>query len=279
MSDPATILGQAIAAGRIAAGYQPRMPIVPFKRVGRVQPRTQAASEEPTDAPASTEAEQPVQEQRRIHTLSDRAHLLVDAVADRAGISLEQFLLDHTVAAASARQIAFALLVRAKLESPIEAASAIGITLGAGQQALRNLDPVLDRQALPVIHDPHSCIEALWQHIEGESLALRCVTVADCIRSASRASGVIARDIMGAGRGVRLAKARHIAMWLARRYSGRSFPEIGRLMGGRDHTTVISGVRRVDRVVGFVEGDESWGLQEWADALWRLDWTQAGRAQ
>ncbi len=43
-----------------------------------------------------------------------------------------------------------------------------------------------------------------------------------------------------------LVEQRHIAMWLARR-CGHRLDVIGREFGGRDHATVFSAVRRVDR--------------------------------
>lgn len=46
-------------------------------------------------------------------------------------------------------------------------------------------------------------------------------------------------DIVGKRRTQNVASARQIAMYLCRRLSGYSFPEIGALFGGRDHTTVI----------------------------------------
>lgn len=42
----------------------------------------------------------------------------------------------------------------------------------------------------------------------------------------------------------RLARPRHIAMYLARELTPRSYPEIGRMFR-RDHTTVMSGVSRI----------------------------------
>lgn len=42
------------------------------------------------------------------------------------------------------------------------------------------------------------------------------------------------------------AKARHIAMWIAREATGASFPKIARAFAGRDHTTILYGCRRVD---------------------------------
>lgn len=43
-----------------------------------------------------------------------------------------------------------------------------------------------------------------------------------------------------------LVEARQEAMWLCRKFTSRSFPEIGCAFGGRDHTTVIHAVRKID---------------------------------
>jgi chromosomal replication initiator protein len=45
-----------------------------------------------------------------------------------------------------------------------------------------------------------------------------------------------------------VALARHFAMFLARRHSGRSYPELG-VDFGRDHTTVMSAVRKIEALV------------------------------
>jgi chromosomal replication initiator protein len=37
-------------------------------------------------------------------------------------------------------------------------------------------------------------------------------------------------------------------MWLAKQMTSRSLPEIGRKFGGRDHTTVMHGVRRIEEL-------------------------------
>jgi chromosomal replication initiator protein len=46
-----------------------------------------------------------------------------------------------------------------------------------------------------------------------------------------------------------LAHVRHIAFWLCRELTVASYPTIGRMFGGRDHTTVMHGVRKVDRSI------------------------------
>ena len=45
-----------------------------------------------------------------------------------------------------------------------------------------------------------------------------------------------------------VARPRQIAMYLAKQLTQRSLPEIGRRFGGRDHTTVIHAVRRIEEL-------------------------------
>ncbi len=43
-----------------------------------------------------------------------------------------------------------------------------------------------------------------------------------------------------------IARPRHVAMYLAKQLTTRSYPDIGRRFGGRDHTTVLHAVKRID---------------------------------
>jgi chromosomal replication initiator protein len=45
-----------------------------------------------------------------------------------------------------------------------------------------------------------------------------------------------------------VARPRQIAMYLAKQLTQRSLPEIGRKFGGRDHTTVMHAVRKVEEL-------------------------------
>ena len=45
-----------------------------------------------------------------------------------------------------------------------------------------------------------------------------------------------------------VARPRQVAMWLAKQITTRSLPDIGRRFGGRDHTTVLHAVRRIDEL-------------------------------
>ena len=46
-------------------------------------------------------------------------------------------------------------------------------------------------------------------------------------------------------------------MYLARELTGASLPDIGRAFGGRNHTTVLHAVRRVERKMDADEGTRS----------------------
>jgi hypothetical protein len=50
-------------------------------------------------------------------------------------------------------------------------------------------------------------------------------------------------------RSVETLRPRQIAAYFARNMTGRSLPEIGRRLGGRDHTTILSACRRVEALL------------------------------
>lgn len=53
-------------------------------------------------------------------------------------------------------------------------------------------------------------------------------------------------DITGPRRTTDHINARHIAAWVLREHFGMSYPAIGHKLGGRDHTTAMNAVRRVN---------------------------------
>ena len=54
------------------------------------------------------------------------------------------------------------------------------------------------------------------------------------------------KDFHSPQRARRVARPRQVAMYLARKLTTRSLPEIGRRFGGRDHTTVLHACRRIE---------------------------------
>ena len=55
-------------------------------------------------------------------------------------------------------------------------------------------------------------------------------------------------DLVSARRSRSVARPRQIAMYLAKRLTTRSLPELGRKFGGRDHSTVIHAVRKIEEL-------------------------------
>lgn len=78
--------------------------------------------------------------------------------------------------------------------------------------------------------------------------AERRVTIDEIQRAVSTHFDLKPIDLVSARRAVVVARPRQIAMYLAKRLTTRSLPEIGRKFGGRDHSTVIHAVRRIEEL-------------------------------
>ncbi len=74
----------------------------------------------------------------------------------------------------------------------------------------------------------------------------RKVTVEEIQRRVGEHFNVRLSDLIGPKRTRAIARPRQIAMYLAKQLTARSLPEIGRRFGGRDHTTVMHAVKRID---------------------------------
>ena len=83
----------------------------------------------------------------------------------------------------------------------------------------------------------------------------RQLTAEDIIRMAGAYFGVKPGDIKGARRHKAVSLPRQVAMYLTRRHTNLSYPEIGSRFGDRDHTTVMSGVRKIERLLK--QGDDA----------------------
>jgi len=63
-------------------------------------------------------------------------------------------------------------------------------------------------------------------------------------------------DLIGQGRQANFVFARQFAMWRCKTETLRSFPEIARYFGNRDHTTVLHAVRKIQAMIDRGEIDE-----------------------
>ena len=74
----------------------------------------------------------------------------------------------------------------------------------------------------------------------------RVPSLHDVLRAVEVVTQIGMRDLTGPYRRGKIARARHIYCWVARRLSGKSFPMIGYYCGRRDHSTAMHSVGKVD---------------------------------
>ncbi|MFQ6047982.1 MAG: chromosomal replication initiator protein DnaA [Phycisphaerae bacterium] len=106
--------------------------------------------------------------------------------------------------------------------------------------------------------------QALAEHL---TRAGRIVTVNDIENIVATFFGLCAADLHSSRKTRTIALARAIAMFLARKHTSMSFPEVGRLMGNKNHSTVILACRRIQRMLdedGLVRWQSAGGTREMA---------------
>jgi chromosomal replication initiator protein len=105
-------------------------------------------------------------------------------------------------------------------------------------------------------------LHAMWQYMRTEitmdiaetvirdlvqGIEPRRIKVEDILRVVSRRFGVTRSDLLSPRRQRSIVWPRQVAMYLAKQLTSRSLPEIGRHFDGRDHTTVLHAVRKIER--------------------------------
>jgi chromosomal replication initiator protein len=76
----------------------------------------------------------------------------------------------------------------------------------------------------------------------------RRVTIEEIQKRVAEHFNIKLAEMSSARRSRAVARPRQVAMYLAKQLTARSLPEIGRKFGGRDHTTVMHAVRKVDEL-------------------------------
>ena len=143
-----------------------------------------------------------------------------------------------------------AILQRKLVDMPGASVPADVLDLLAGRitQSIRDLEGALGRivayaQLTGDNVDLDFAVATLGDVLRG---AERRVTIDEIQKAVSAHFELKPVDLVSARRAVVVARPRQIAMYLAKRLTTRSLPEIGRKFGGRDHSTVIHAVRRIE---------------------------------
>jgi len=145
-----------------------------------------------------------------------------------------------------------AVLERRMVDLPDIAVPAEVIDLLATRitSSIRELEGALTRVTAYAMLTGETVDLAFAQATLGDMLrgAQRRVTIDEIQKAVSEHFELKPLDLISARRARAVARPRQIAMYLAKRLTTRSLPEIGRKFGGRDHSTVIHAVRRIEEL-------------------------------
>lgn len=104
------------------------------------------------------------------------------------------------------------------------------------------------REKIVFVKDRHRAIVARRAETRPSQRIADVTTFDRLQRAVSRATGVSKEVLKSRRRDIPVTAARSLLMWLARQHMKVSYPWIGQRLGGRDHTTVMSNVRRVEAI-------------------------------
>ena len=76
----------------------------------------------------------------------------------------------------------------------------------------------------------------------------RRVTIDEIQKRVAEHFNIKTAEMQSSRRARIVARPRQVAMYLAKQLTSRSLPEIGRKFGGRDHTTVIHAVKKIEEL-------------------------------
>jgi chromosomal replication initiator protein len=79
----------------------------------------------------------------------------------------------------------------------------------------------------------------------------RRITIEEIQKRVAEHFNIRIADMHSARRARQVARPRQVAMYLAKQLTSRSLPEIGRKFGGRDHTTVMHAVKKIEELRGL----------------------------
>lgn len=77
----------------------------------------------------------------------------------------------------------------------------------------------------------------------------RRITVEDIQKRVAQHYNIKVSDMHSARRSRSVARPRQVAMYLAKKFTTKSLPDIGRRFGGKDHTTVMHAVKKVEELI------------------------------
>ncbi len=93
------------------------------------------------------------------------------------------------------------------------------------------------------LHNTEAVLQDLLRSCEKKA------TIDDIQRKVAEYYNIKMVDMHSARRNASIARPRQVAMYLAKQLTSRSLPEIGRKFGGKDHTTVMHAIKRINELM------------------------------
>lgn len=146
------------------------------------------------------------------------------------------------------RRLEVARLEDASLEIPAEILNHVARSITASG---RELEGAFNQLLFRRTFEPNLTVERvdeLLAHLVGAGEPRR-VRIEDIQRVVAKHYNVSRQELVSSRRTRVVVMPRQIAMYLSKTLTPRSFPEIGRRFGGRDHTTVLHAVRKIEDLI------------------------------
>jgi len=99
------------------------------------------------------------------------------------------------------------------------------------------------KQVPHVVENTPNTREQIYQNESKHTLEIE--NEEDVIRTLSERLGVTKKEVVSSSRKQHIVRARDIIAYMLREYGEMSYPAIGRLLGGRDHTTIIHAHKKI----------------------------------
>ncbi|HVV89074.1 MAG TPA: chromosomal replication initiator protein DnaA [Solirubrobacterales bacterium] len=92
--------------------------------------------------------------------------------------------------------------------------------------------------------------ELIAEVIPSSGRSAKAGSVEEIQQQVAERFGISRAELIGSSRAATPLRARQVAIYLTRELTDLSLPQIGRLYGGRDHTTVLNSLRRIEAALG-----------------------------
>lgn len=97
----------------------------------------------------------------------------------------------------------------------------------------------------PEPSEPEQPTKKYWFSVEPDGQGPK---ISDILVATSRHYEVSKLDLLSARRTMDIVRPRQVCYYLARHLTKRSLPEIGRRIGGRDHTSALHGIQKIEQL-------------------------------